>query len=188
MVPLNVRNFMTDEPVTCDADDTIEDAAGLMDEHEVGCVVVLDETRLAGLVTDRQVAMGLGSQTAVPSDSVSTVMTSSPVTVDLESNLFEVLDTMRGAGLPKRLPVVDGDRVVGLVSVDDIAVIADNLNQELFRNYTNTSLEETEVPTGAKRVAKKIRAPTQSGEQDPEDLEQPITVPHTEREHERKAT
>lgn len=185
---MNVRRFMTGEPVTCEADDSLGDAASLMDKHDVGCVVVLSDRQLAGLVTDRQVAMALGSLDHEASDSVGAVMTESPATVGLEANVFEVLAAMRGASLPKRIPVVDGDKLVGLVSIDDIAVIADELNEEVFRNYTHVSLEETKVPTGAKRMSQRLRSPGETDTREPEDLEDPITVPHTQRAHERKST
>lgn len=189
MVDLNVRHFMTGEPVTVSVDDSIQDAAQLMDEHSVGSVVALMNGKLAGILTDRDIAIEIGAHGVDVGTDVSKVMTESPARVTMDQNMFEVLDAMRGAGLPNRIPVVNTeDELVGLVSIDDIAVIADRLNQELFRNYTHTSTEKTHVPTGAKRVAQKLRDPGKSDEQDPPSLEKPITTPHTEREHEQKST
>lgn len=186
---MNVRRFMTGEPVTCEANDQLREAASLMDKHEVGSVVVLEDGMLAGLLTDRQLALALGSRGAEPSDPVSGSMTEDPASVTLDTTLFEVLEVMRGTGLPKRMPVVnDQDQLVGLVSIDDLAVIADELNREVFRNYTHVSLEETEVPTGAKRISGELRAPGEDGGAASRDIEAPITVPHTQREHELKST
>jgi len=189
MISMNVRDFMTAEPVTCDAEDTIGDAAGLMEEHSVGTVVALRGGKLDGIITDRQIALALGAQGVDRSTPVEDVMTDNPARVEMDADVFSVLNSMRGAHLANRVPVVNtDDELVGLVSVDDIAVIADNLNREVFRHYAHQSLEETHVPTGAKRMVKKIRNPKKADEQDPPELEKPVTTPHTEREHHAKST
>ncbi len=186
---MNVREFMTAEPVTCDIDDSLEDVAELMDEHQVGSVVVLQNGKLAGLITDRKLALAVGAQGVSLDDTAREIMTENPGRVSIDDNVFDVLNSMRGAKLAKRMPVVNtSDELVGLVSIDDIAVIADNLNREIFRNYAHTSLEETHVPTGAKRMVKKIRNPKKAAEQDPPELDKPVTEPHTRREHTTKST
>lgn len=189
LIHMNVRHFMTSEPVTVGVDDSIGDAASLMDEHSVGSVVALMNGKLAGILTDRDIAIAMGAHGVEASTDVSKVMTDNPARVTMDADIFQVLHSMRGAGLPNRIPVVNvEDELVGLVSIDDIAVVADNLNQEVFRNYTHTSTEKTQVPTGAKRIGQKIRNPQASDEQDPPSLEKAITVPHTKREHEQKST
>jgi CBS domain-containing protein len=189
VIDLHVRDFMTAEPVTCDARDAIGDAAGLMAEHSVGTVVVLRGGKLDGIVTDRQVGLSLGAEGTAVGDPVEEIMTENPARVEMDTDVFSVLHSMRGAHLANRMPVVNtDDEVVGLVSIDDIAVIADNLNREVFRHYAHTSLEETHVPTGAKRMVKKIRNPKKADEQDPPELERPVTTPHTQREHQTKST
>jgi CBS domain-containing protein len=189
LISMNVRDFMTAEPVTCGARDTIGDAAALMDEHSVGTVVVLRDGKLDGILTDRQVALTVGAQGVDREEPVEQAMTENPARVRMDADVFSVLNSMRGAHLANRMPVVNSDdELVGLVSVDDIAVIADNLNRELFHHYAHQSLEETHVPTGAKRMVKKIRNPKKADEQDPPELEKPVTTPHTEREHQTKST
>lgn len=189
LLSMNVRDFMTAEPVTCDARDAIGDAAGLMEEHSVGTVVVLRGGKLDGIVTDRQIALALGAENRSVDDDVEDVMTENPARVGMDADVFSVLNSMRGAKLANRMPVVNTeDELVGLVSVDDIAVIADNLNREVFHHYAHQSLEETHVPTGAKRMVKKIRNPKKADEQDPPELEKPVTTPHTQREHHTKST
>ncbi len=186
---MNVRHFMTSEPVTVSVDDSIGAAAGLMDEHQVGSVVALMNGKLAGILTDRDIAIEVAAHGVDTETDVSKVMTESPARVTMDADIFDVLHSMRGAGLPNRLPIVnEEDELVGLVSIDDIAVVADNLNQEVFRNYTHTSTEKTEVPTGAKRIGQKIRNPDAADEQDPPSLTKTITTPHTQREHEQKST
>lgn len=180
---------MTSEPITVSVDDEIKDAAKLMDEHSVGSVVALRNGKLAGILTDRDIALAVGAHGVDLGTSISKVMTENPARVSMDANMFEVLNAMRGAGLPNRMPVVNReDELVGLVSIDDLAVIADNLNQEIFRNYTHTSREKTHLPTGAKRLAQKLRNPKKSEERDPPGLERAITTPHTEREPEEKST
>lgn len=160
---MHVEHFMTKDPVACDADEPVEGVARLMRDKGVGCVIVLREERVVGIVTDRQLAMnvlaeGLGAETPV-----SDIMTADPACVTLEDKIFSVIDTMRSAGAVRRLPVVDADkRLVGIVSIADIAVIAKDLIDGIFLEDTHHAMNEVRQVTGAKRMAKEIGRPAKS--------------------------
>jgi CBS domain-containing protein len=108
-------------------DRTIADVAKLMNSAGVGAVAVLDGDRLIGLVTDRDlVRRGLARD--LPADArVDSVMTSPVVTIDADAPLHDAVDTFARHAV-RRLAVVDHDRFVGVVSLDDLLLdLADDL-------------------------------------------------------------
>ncbi|MGE0387725.1 MAG: CBS domain-containing protein [Gammaproteobacteria bacterium] len=107
--------------VTCEVDRGIRSVADLMRNQHVGCVVVTDGGRPVGIVTDRDLVVGVLAA-GVPPDSVriGDVMTPEPATVRADASIGEAIALMHQKGV-KRLPVVDGaGSLVGLVSADDL--------------------------------------------------------------------
>lgn len=166
---MHVEHFMTKNPVTCDFDATCQQAARLMRDNGVGCVVVLRNGRVAGIVNDRQLVvdcLAVGGGADVP---VSEVMTRDPACVTLNDNLFSVVDTLRSAGVVRRVPVVNADKeLLGIVSLSDLAVIAKDLVDAIMLDETHHSLNEAHVMTGGKRVIHSVRRPTKISRRRPD--------------------
>ncbi|MCD2200182.1 CBS domain-containing protein [Halobacterium sp. KA-4] len=102
----------------------LDQVAETMHAEDVGSVVVTgDTTDLAGIVTDRDLALALRNGIDPEQTTVDEVMTPDPVTAEKGAEIFEVVETMRDEGV-RRLPLVDeaGD-VVRLVSLDDALVL-----------------------------------------------------------------
>lgn len=173
---MHVEHFMTPNPIACDVSATAREAACLMRDHGVGCVVVLDHGKVAGLVTDRQLALhaladGPGGDTPVDE-----CMVKHPATLGLEDNLFSAIDTMRSAGIVRRVPVVnDQNELLGIVSLSDISVIARDLVDAIMLEETHHALQEAHVQTGAKRIVREIRRPTKGDRRPP--APHPVTAP-----------
>lgn len=169
---------MTKNPVACDANEPVEGVARLMRDKGVGCIVVLRNGKVAGLVTDRQLTLnvlaeGLGAETPVEE-----IMTADPACLTLEDNLFSVIDTMRSAGVVRRLPVVNANKeLLGLVSISDVAVIAKDLIDGILLEETHHAMSEAHILTGAKRIVKEIRRPSQLDKLPPEQEIRPVTTP-----------
>ena len=158
---MHVEHFMTKDPVACDADEPVEGVARLMRDKGVGSVVVLRNGRVAGIVTDRQLAVGVLGDGLGADTPVSDVMTVDPACCTVEDNVFSVLDTMRSAGVVRRIPVVNANReLLGIVSISDIAPIAKDLIDAILLEDLHHSTKETHLLTGAKRVVKEIRRPS----------------------------
>lgn len=161
---MKVQDFMTTDPITCEWTDTAQSVAELMRDKGVGFVVVLREGRVAGVITDRQLAVGVLAE-GLSADAIPAVdiMSDSPATVRPEDSVFALLDTLRSAGVVRRVPVVDADkRLVGVVSVSDVAVVAKDLIDALLLEETRHTLREARVPTGGKRLMKEIRSPAKA--------------------------
>lgn len=109
-----VRNYMTPQPVTVDPKDTLAAARYQLDSHGVRQLPVVHDGLLVGIVTDRDL------RSATPAARiVEDVMTQNPITVDESSTADEAARVLRQSKV-NALPVVDGDRLVGILSTSDV--------------------------------------------------------------------
>jgi CBS domain-containing protein len=117
-----VEEIMTRDPRTVNASDTIVDAARVMNEADIGDVIVVDGEEIRCIVTDRDIVVRAIAEGRDPqSTSVSDVCTPSPETIEPEASVDDALRKMREADI-RRLPVVQEGRPVGIVSLGDLAV------------------------------------------------------------------
>jgi CBS domain-containing protein len=116
------RDLMTEGAECAGADDTLVDAARKMRDLGVGALPIcgVDE-RLDGMVTDRDIVVRCIAEGRDPSSTrVSELADGKPVTIGADDPVEEALRTMIEHGV-RRLPVIDGDRLVGMVSQADVA-------------------------------------------------------------------
>ena len=117
-----VEEIMTRDPRTVSASDTIVDAARVMNESDIGDVIVVDGEEVRGIVTDRDIVVRAIAEGRDPqSTSVSDVCTPSIETIEPEASVDDALRKMREADI-RRLPVVKDGRPVGIISLGDLAV------------------------------------------------------------------
>lgn len=115
-----VREIMTEGPTTCPPDATLADVSRMMRDNEIGDVLVVDDGELAGILTDRDVVVrGLANGEEAGS-SIEGTFTPNPVCVTPETALEDVAKLMKTHTL-RRVPVVEGRRLVGIVSLGDLA-------------------------------------------------------------------
>jgi CBS domain-containing protein len=112
-----VSRSMTSRLLTCAPDTTLVDAAHQMAARRVGAILVTENERLAGILTERDVLKAVGNDSIACS--VADCMTHDPVTVGLEASNGEAASLMIHGGF-RHVPVVDGDRLVGIVSIRDL--------------------------------------------------------------------
>jgi len=116
-----VRDVMTRNPETINYDADLATAAARMRELNVGVLPVMADGRLAGVITDRDVALAIGGGTQSATRRVQDVMTEAPVTISPQMTVEDAARLM-GDRQVRRLPVVDGADLVGIVSLGDLAV------------------------------------------------------------------
>lgn len=117
---LKVRDVMSSPPVTLGLDASLLEASRVMFERGVGSVLIVDgEGRLAGIVTERDVLYALARGLACRGGRVVDVMTRNPVTVSPDDDLGLAVEKMREVNV-RHMPVVEGGKPVGMVSVRDI--------------------------------------------------------------------
>ena len=120
-----VREVMTADPRTVDADDTIADTARLMRDEDVGAVIVLNGQRIEGIATDRDIAVRAVADGRDPQGtSIGEIASRDLVQLAPDETVDRAVQLMRERSV-RRLPVVDGDRPVGILSLGDLAVERD---------------------------------------------------------------
>jgi CBS domain-containing protein len=176
---MRVESFMTKNPVAVDISTPLVDAAAQMRDKGVGCVVVLRDRKVVGLVTDRMITVQGLAEGLGPDTPVEEVMLADPARLGPDDNIFHAIDAMRGANVARRILVVDAyDELLGVVSISDIAVIAKDLIDAIMLEETHHALAEARVLTGGKRLVKVIRRPTREPTFEQETA--PVTEPTAE--------
>jgi CBS domain-containing protein len=121
-----IRDVMSRKPVTLRLDDTVSSAAEAMKQNNIGDVLVMDsENKVAGIVTDRDIAVRAVAEGKDPSaTSLDEVCSSNIATVSPDDPVSAAVDMMRERAI-RRLPVVEGGKPVGVVSIGDLAIERD---------------------------------------------------------------
>jgi CBS domain-containing protein len=117
------RDIMTANPQVVTTTDSVSRAAEIMRDSDVGVVPVVDDQgsmRLAGVVTDRDIAIRVVAEGLKGDTSTRDVMSSGLATVGPDDDLSQVLDLMKSEQV-RRIPVVENDRLVGIIAQADVA-------------------------------------------------------------------
>lgn len=134
---------MTEGVVTAPSSASVREVAELMRERNVGSVVLVDGGRPEGLVTDRDLAVGVLADGRDASDPAREHASAPVVTGRPEMAVEEAAEVMVHHAI-RRLPVLDGDRLAGIVTLDDLAVRTGDLElaQHLTSQITSAALPD----------------------------------------------
>jgi CBS domain-containing protein len=125
MAAMTVKQIMTRHPVRLQVDTTLDAAARVMREKDIGDVVVVDADRLVGVVTDRDIVVRAVADGVAPTvATLGSVVSRDPVTVRPEDTAHDAALLMRDRAV-RRLLVCDDSGLVGIVSIGDLAVDID---------------------------------------------------------------
>ena len=116
------REVMTKDPASCSASETVTKVAGLMKQHDVGSVPVVEADRLVGIVTDRDIVLKVVAGGRNPEQAaVKEAMTPNPVSCKEDDDLEYALRLMKERQV-RRMPIVDGGgRLTGIIAQADVA-------------------------------------------------------------------
>jgi CBS domain-containing protein len=115
-----LRDVMTPNVLSVAPEDTIGEAAQKMTEEGVGAVVVSDFGRMIGIFTERDLMRAVAGRVHSSEARVREWMTPDPITLTEEASVEEAGQTMIERGF-RHIPVVAGERAVGIVSIRDVA-------------------------------------------------------------------
>ena len=117
-----IRELMTANPCSIDADKSVSYAAKMMKDEDVGLAPIVEGDKLVGTVTDRDIAIRVVAEGKDPeSTTVRQIASTQLVTIDPQQSLDEALRLMAQHQV-RRLPVVEEDgRLVGVVAQADVA-------------------------------------------------------------------
>jgi CBS domain-containing protein len=125
---MRISEVMTQGVVTADTGDTLEHVGELMRDRNVGSVVICEAGRPVGVITDRDLALAVAADGVGVDDEVGMHASRPLVTGQVEMDIEEAVALMVQHRI-RRLPVRDGDDLAGIVTIDDLAVRAGDLQQ-----------------------------------------------------------
>jgi CBS domain-containing protein len=121
----SIREIMTADPRTVASGATVAEAAREMRDGDVGSVVVVENGTVAGIVTDRDIAVRVVAQGLDPDATrVNEVATMRPVTLTVDQSVDDAIRLVREQDV-RRIIVVQDDRAAGIVSLGDLAIERD---------------------------------------------------------------
>jgi CBS domain-containing protein len=121
-MPVLVKDIMTKKVFVIDPNKTAKDAGILMKKIRRGCLVVTEDNRPIGIVTDSDLIRKIISNDLVASKiKVKDIMSKPLVTVEPDDDILVAVRKMRKSNI-HRLPVISGEKLVGIISLRDIAV------------------------------------------------------------------
>ncbi len=116
-----IRDIMTDQVECCSLLDNVFEVAVKMKELNVGAIPIVDKDRLVGMITDRDIVVRGVAEKHPGSTKVEDIMSSKLVTINAEATTNEAANLMAEHQI-RRLPVVEGDKLIGIVSLGDFAI------------------------------------------------------------------
>jgi CBS domain-containing protein len=118
---LKVDDVMVEEVITVEADETVKKAIDLMNENEIGCLIVVKQGKAVGILTERDMLARVLARSRNPERTkVSEVMSAPLVMADPKMELEEAARLMFKMKV-KKLPVVSNGELVGLITLTDLA-------------------------------------------------------------------
>ena len=118
-----VSQVMNKDVITVDKSTSLQDAAQKMKESKVGCVIVTEDSKPIGIVTERDFVIKVAAEGRPLFTEISEVMTSPLITIDPEETIWEASEMMKEKKIHK-LPAKEDDKIVGIVTTTDIVRIS----------------------------------------------------------------
>lgn len=116
-----VQSIMIREVISVKPETLVSEAAKLMKERGIRCLVVTENGEVKGVLTDSDIIFRVVGKGHDPTEvTVAEMMTKNPETIDPETDIFDAVKLMEQKRI-RRLPVIQNDKLVGLISVGDIA-------------------------------------------------------------------
>ena len=122
---MKVRDIMTRDPQCCGPDTNLAAAAGLMWSNDCGALPVIENGKLAGIITDRDICIAPGTRHTLAAETVVKDAASADVqTCAPDDDIHSVMAIMRSAKI-HRLPVVSGEKKLeGIITLNDLILAA----------------------------------------------------------------
>lgn len=118
---MKARDLMTAAPCVCSPDDSIQEVAQMMRDHDCGSVPVVQGSQVIGIITDRDLAVRALAEGLYPGIRVRNVMTVAPECCSEEDDVHNVERVMSERQI-RRVPIVNADGgVVGIIAQADLA-------------------------------------------------------------------
>lgn len=118
---MQVEELMVKDPFTITSNDSVYDAVKLMNKHKIGCLLIVDYGKTVGILTERDIMKRIVEKEKHPKETmISEVMTKQVVVGEPTMEVTEAAKLMFENKV-KKLPIVEDNQLVGLVTLTDIA-------------------------------------------------------------------
>ncbi len=142
---IRVKEAMTNRVKTVPPEMTVDKAAKLMLEKGIGCVIVLENNKPVGIVTERDICYGVVAPNKLPSEiKIKEIMSTKIRTVSPDETLTDAAKIMAKNNF-RRLPVTEKNRLIGIITAKDIVVISPK-TIEVLREYNKVYGTKDEAP------------------------------------------
>ena len=128
---MTLENFCRKPVVKILPERNVAEACRVMEEYNIGCLIVEDDGKLCGIVTDRDIALKVAGAMRDPQQTaVREIMTTNPIRISVDKDLRHLTSLMHAFHV-RRVPIVNGhDTIVGIITLDDIiALIASEMSE-----------------------------------------------------------
>ncbi len=155
---MKIRDIMVSDVETAEPDDTLDEVAMMMREQDVGAIPVVEEGELLGIITDRDIVVRCIAEGKDPSEVAADEVISGDLhTVEPDDDLDDARRIMAEHQV-RRLPVVEKGVLVGVVSLGDLAVKADEDKAADTLEDISEGLRATDRSTARDRGRKQPKA------------------------------
>ncbi len=138
---MKLSDIMTRDVRSIDRTKTVEEAARMMKELDVGSIPVTDKGRIVGIITDRDVVLRNVADGRTPENTrIDEVMSKTVITATPEMDVHRAADLMAQNQI-RRLPVLENNRMIGIVSIGDLAV------RNIYENEAGEALSNISKPS-----------------------------------------
>lgn len=136
-----LQNIMTKQVKSVSSNQTIQEAAAIMSQNNIGALPVVENGKVVGMLTDRDITLRSTAQGQGANTPVSQVMSKGNLVKGTpEMDVHEAAQLM-AQNQVRRLPVVNNDQVVGMVALGDFAT------QNIYQNEAEQALANISVPS-----------------------------------------
>ncbi len=137
-MPIQVGDIMKKQIISIDSSASIQDAAKMMTDSKVGCLVVIDKNRPVGIITERDFVTKVTALEKSPDMPAREIMSSPLISINQKETVEKLANLMKEKKIHK-VPVVDGDKLVGIVTATDIIrkciVDSDSEMKQICRSF-----------------------------------------------------
>ena len=116
---MTIADVMTKSVISVDASMTVNGAAKMMEDAKVGAVIIMENNTPVGIVTDRDFAVKIVAHAYAITTPVKQIMSSPLFSINPDESVRTAADLMHDRGI-RKLPVIDGENVVGIITATDI--------------------------------------------------------------------
>jgi len=128
---IEIHDIMVDEVITTDKDATVKDAVELMNKYEIGCLVVLENGKPVGIITERDLLKRVLAKSKDPSNTKVMEIMSKPLLSVTPNVEIEDAAKLMIQNKIKKLPIIEKGKLLGLVTLTDIL----RIQPQLIRKY-----------------------------------------------------